>query len=157
VEQKNYMLTRSQISKTVAFIGRLILGGIFIYASIDKIAFPGDFTKVVQAYSFIPEFLINPVAIILPWIELIAGIFLITGMFIRHTTLLISFLLIIFLINTTIGFTTGTLQECGCFSKSQFLFTNSIALIEIRDSMLLVISILLFLSSKPKAAYPASE
>lgn len=151
-ELKNFLFLKSKLFKTFRFISRLILGGIFIYASIDKIAFPGDFAKALQAYSFIPEFLINPIAIILPWVELIAGIFLITGMFIRQTTLFISLLLITFLMITTIGFISGTLQECGCFSKSQFFYTNNIVFITIRDLMLLVISILLFLASKTETS-----
>lgn len=140
------------MSKIIVFIGRLILGGIFIYASIEKIAFPGDFAKAVQAYSIIPKFLINPIAIILPWVELIAGLFLITGLFLKQTALFVSFLIIIFFVSTTIGFVTGTLQECGCFSKSQVLYTNNKALIAFRDLLLLVISILLCLTLKTETS-----
>jgi len=132
-----------KLSKIFQFILRLILGGILIYASIDKIAFPGDFAKAVQAYTMLPEFLIKPTVIILPWIELIAGIFLITGMFLRQTALFISFLLIVFFVNTTIGFMNGTLHDCGCFNKSQFLYTDKKALIVIRDLLLIMMSIFL--------------
>ena len=34
----------------VVLIGRLILGVVFIYASIDKIVNPGDFAKIVGNY-----------------------------------------------------------------------------------------------------------
>ena len=40
-------------------ISRLILGFIFIYASIDKIAFPKKFAKIVQSYKIIPDFLVE--------------------------------------------------------------------------------------------------
>jgi len=141
------------MKESIITFARIVLGGIFIYASIDKIAFPGEFTKAVQAYSIIPEFLINPVVIILPWIELIAGIFLVAGILLKQTALFISFLIIIFFINTTIGFITGTLQECGCFSKSQILYTNNKTLTVFRDLLLFMMSVLLYLSSKTKTCW----
>jgi len=122
---------------------RFILGSILIYASIDKIAFPGEFLKAVQAYTMLPKFLISPIVIILPWIELIAGIFLITAIFLRQTALFITFLLVLFLVSTIIGFMNGTLLDCGCFSKSQFLYTDDITLVVIRDLLLIGMSIFL--------------
>ncbi|MCK4385442.1 MAG: DoxX family membrane protein [candidate division Zixibacteria bacterium] len=61
---------------------RLILGGIFIYASPDKITHPEQFAKIVYNYNILPHSLINIFAIIMPWMELICGFFLITRIFV---------------------------------------------------------------------------
>jgi hypothetical protein len=40
---------------SVQFLCRVILGGLFIYASLDKIAHPHDFAKIVYDYNLIPD------------------------------------------------------------------------------------------------------
>ena len=58
----------------VVLIARLILGGVFIYASLDKIAHPAEFAKAIGNYHVVPFGLENLMALALPWLELIAGI-----------------------------------------------------------------------------------
>ena len=56
----------------VVLFARLILGGVFIYASIDKILNPGDFAKIISNYHVLPFGLENLLAITLPWVELLS-------------------------------------------------------------------------------------
>ena len=58
---------------------RLFLGIIFIYASLDKIAHPDQFARIVFNYHLLPGYLVNLVALILPVAEFVAGVCLITG------------------------------------------------------------------------------
>ncbi|KPL04501.1 MAG: hypothetical protein AMJ73_04165, partial [candidate division Zixibacteria bacterium SM1_73] len=83
--------------KRVVLIFRLVLGITFVYASLDKIAHPDQFAKIVYNYKILPGFLINIFAVTLPWVELLAGLFLILGIFTESASLLISLLLVIFL------------------------------------------------------------
>ena len=41
--------------KKVQRAARFILGGVFIYASLDKIAFPREFANIVIRYRILPE------------------------------------------------------------------------------------------------------
>ena len=67
---KNRIWHNILIGKTpIQFLARLLLGGIFIYASIDKIAFPGDFARIIENYGLLPSFVVKPFAILLPWLE----------------------------------------------------------------------------------------
>jgi uncharacterized membrane protein YphA (DoxX/SURF4 family) len=52
---------------------RWILGGVFIYAGSTKLMEPRIFTVLIEAYGFVPEGLLIPVAIGLPLLEVIAG------------------------------------------------------------------------------------
>ena len=45
---------------------RLILGGVFIYASLDKIAHPAEFAKAIGNYHVVPFGLENLMALALP-------------------------------------------------------------------------------------------
>ena len=99
----------------IVLVARLILGGVFIYASIDKILNPGDFAKIISNYHVLPFGLENLLAITLPWLELFAGICLIIGVFIDGATVLvvlmnIVFIYIIRLIYNMICYTPGLVQ-----------------------------------------------
>ncbi len=52
----------------LTLIARLFLGGVFIYASVDKILHPGDFARAVYNYQILPDGLINLTALALPWL-----------------------------------------------------------------------------------------
>ena len=58
---------------------RWILGGVFIYAGSTKLMEPRVFTVLIEAYGFVPESLLMPVAIGLPFLEVIAGFGLFGG------------------------------------------------------------------------------
>ena len=69
---------------------RFILGAIFVYASFHKILEPAMFAKIIYGYGLFPEFSINLIAIILPFLELYAGLALLLGIYPKTASLLIS-------------------------------------------------------------------
>ena len=100
----------------LVLISRLILGSVFIYASIDKIANPGDFAKIVGNYHVLPFGIENLLAIILPWVEFIAGVCLIVGVMVDGATILVILMNIVFIFAITQALARGISVECGCFS-----------------------------------------
>lgn len=104
--------------RRISFLLRVILGLIFITASLDKIAHPDQFAKIVYNYHILPPFLINIFAIILPWLELTCGIFLILGLFLESSALLITLLLLIFMMGMGLNLVRGIDINCGCFSTA---------------------------------------
>ena len=73
---------------------RIILGFVFIYAAISKAAEPESFAIAIANYKLLPDFLINISAIILPWIELCAGLLLLFGISVTENSAILSGLLI---------------------------------------------------------------
>ena len=73
-------------SLNLPFVCRIILGIIFIYASYDKILDPAGFSKAIHNYHVTPIAVENLAALIIPWLELIIGVFLIFGLFLEGTT-----------------------------------------------------------------------
>ncbi|HUV78599.1 MAG TPA: MauE/DoxX family redox-associated membrane protein [Desulfobacterales bacterium] len=55
-------------------ISRWGLGGTFIYAGSIKLLEPETFAVLIEAYGIVPESLLIPVAVILPVLEVAAGI-----------------------------------------------------------------------------------
>lgn len=105
-------------SKYLAFLFRLILGVVFVYASFDKISHPADFARIVYNYHFLPGSVINIFAIILPWVELLAGMALILGLFVESAALIIGTLLFIFVIALGSAVIRNLDISCGCFSTA---------------------------------------
>lgn len=52
--------------KRLVLLFRLVLGVTFVYASLDKIAHPEQFARIVYNYKTLPHFLINIFAVMLP-------------------------------------------------------------------------------------------
>ena len=94
-------------------ISRLSLGGIFIYAGSIKLLEPKIFAVLIEAYGIVPESLLMPVAIILPVLEVAAGIGLLFD--IEGSLSAISGLLVFFIAILSYGIWMGIDVDCGCF------------------------------------------
>ena len=70
---------------------RLLLGGIFVWASIYKILDPTAFAGVINNYQLLPDALINGFAVTLPWLELVLGVFLIFGLWLPGAVVSVSY------------------------------------------------------------------
>ena len=95
---------------------RWFLGATFIYASYSKILAPAVFAKIIYGYDLFPAMFINLLAIILPFVELIAGLALIIGFYPRSATLIINAMLLAFIISLSINVIRGHEFDCGCFA-----------------------------------------
>jgi len=103
----------------MALIGRIILGSIFIYASIGKILKPDQFAEAIKNYRLLPVESVNFFAVILPWIELIAGLCLLIGLFSKGSSLIIALLSLLFLGAIVSALIRGLDISCGCFSSRE--------------------------------------
>ena len=113
-------------NKNLLLITRLALGGLFIYASFDKMVHPLPFAQIVHHYRLMPPNLINIWAIVLPWIEAIAGICLIFGYRARGANMVIGGLLVMFVVALAITAFRGINVSCGCFTTSDAVKSNLI-------------------------------
>lgn len=136
--------------KLVQLSARFILGGVFIYASIDKIAYPKEFAAIVVKYQILPEKLAIYFAFLLPWIELFLGIFVILGFFVRESAISLSFLVMIFMIAIAIRSLSGPIGNCGCFRITSSGTTQSIAFLIFRDVLFLLCGLVLIFPHKAK-------
>ena len=80
----------------VLFAARLVIGGLFLYASLYKIQDPAAFAVSIRNYGILPADWSNVAALTLPWIEIIAGSFLILGIHIKPSALLTTGMLAVF-------------------------------------------------------------
>lgn len=110
--------------KHILFISRLVLGGLFIYSGVDKIIDPVAFAAVIHHYRLAPPNMINFAATVIPWIEFVAGLFLILGVRLRASALTINLMLVFFTVVLAITAFRGINVACGCFSTSTAVKSN---------------------------------
>ncbi|HOV86863.1 MAG TPA: MauE/DoxX family redox-associated membrane protein, partial [Syntrophobacteraceae bacterium] len=105
-------------SKVPFIVIRISLGIVFFAASADKILHPAPFARIIHNYQILPSSLVNLTAIILPWTELLLGLFLLAGWWLYGTVLLSGALFTVFLGALAFNAARGLDIHCGCFSTS---------------------------------------
>ena len=95
---------------------QLALGAIFVIAAIPKIADPPSFAHMIYNYRLLPASLINLSALVMPWVELLAGLALILGLWKAAARNVIGILLAIFIVAISINLARDNAIDCGCFN-----------------------------------------
>ena len=125
-----------------ALVLRMVLGCVFIYASLDKIRHPDLFAEAVYNYQLLPEVAVNLVAICLPWLELFSGILLVLGVWMQGSILILSGLMVVFIGALGINLARGLDIYCGCFITQS---TDPITILTLlRDALFLLLAFYLF-------------
>jgi uncharacterized membrane protein YphA (DoxX/SURF4 family) len=149
---KEKLLTFFNYDKTHLVL-QLVLGGIFVYASIGKILQPHDFMTAIRNYRILPEFLISITAYVLPWMELLFGSLLILNIYPRFSATILSLMLLVFICAISSALIRGINIECGCFLQKMMNNghtppANGFLLI-IRDILFLFPGIIITFFKKP--------
>lgn len=93
-----------------------VLGGIFLYAGISKMLDPGQLAVQIRNYQLAPWWMIHPAAIVLPWVEIVAGLLLILGIWAIEAAIVLGGLLALFMAAIGWAMYQGLDIECGCFA-----------------------------------------
>jgi uncharacterized membrane protein YphA (DoxX/SURF4 family) len=101
--------------KAVLVAFRIVLGGLFVYAGAVKALEPLDFAQNIRNYRLVGQSLSFVAALVLPWLEILAGAFLVAGIWRRGAALVISALLVFFILMTAVTMVRGLDVDCGCF------------------------------------------
>jgi uncharacterized membrane protein YphA (DoxX/SURF4 family) len=102
-------------NKTLLVLFRIVLGGLFVYAGVAKALEPLDFAQNIRNYRLVGQELSFIAAVVLPWLEVLAGLALSAGVWTRASSLLISGLLVFFIALTVVTIVRGLDVDCGCF------------------------------------------
>lgn len=94
---------------------RLFLGWVFITSGWEKLQAMHVFVPMVLAYKVLPDQLALIYAKALPWVELLAGSYLVIGLFTRYAAGAIGAMLLSFIIAIAMVLIRGDVIDCGCF------------------------------------------
>lgn len=141
-----------KLQKFAPLLSRLALGSIFIYSGIYKVANPQTFSRAIEYLNIFSNSLVNVIAYTFPWIELIIGALLITGIQKRKVALGSAMLLVIFISITILNSFKGNLVPCGCFPESSILNSSNPLISTVRNYILLMFGIIIIVTNKSHKA-----
>lgn len=98
---------------------RVVVGSVFIYAAISKIARPMDFAWSIAMYRMLDYRYVHLLAVVLPWAELICGVTLLSGLWTRGSAVVVCGMTVMFIWALTHAITHQIeMTSCGCFSQA---------------------------------------
>jgi putative oxidoreductase len=142
---------------------QIALGVLFVAAALPKIVDPPSFAHMIYNYKILPWSWINPMALVLPWIELLCGLALILGIWTGTARTMIAALLLVFMAAISINLARGNAIDCGCFDVSAAGKTAEerladMRLVILRDiGMLLMVGQLWYASGRNRPPAQAGE
>jgi hypothetical protein len=69
--------------RLISSVVGLSLGGLFVYAGVQKHLAPYEFAEAILVYQLLPQALVGLTAAVLPWLELTTGALLIVGFLLK--------------------------------------------------------------------------
>ena len=142
--------------RIILWIGRLVLGGIFVYAGIAKLIYPNThlwpmfflkfsvstnlsmFQQQVESYRMLSPDAAQLLAHTLPFVEIALGLLLLVGWQVRIWATLITLIIVGFLGVVTRAYLLHMDINCGCFGTPEKLTLWTV----IRDSLLSALAVL---------------
>jgi hypothetical protein len=100
-------------------LSRWIIAGIFLGAAVPKILDPFGFALDISNYKMAPAWAVNPMAIVMPWIEAMAGLALLSGFAAEGGILLANLMFVMFLAALGQAWVRGLDIDCGCFGHAE--------------------------------------
>lgn len=148
--------TRSNQTGYVLLLARLVLGSDFIYLGAVKAADPVEFLKLIRQFEMIEmPLLLNLVAGVLPWFEIMCGLLVIAGFRLRAATLLILIMLASFTAAVAVRaldmFYAGSVAfcsisfDCGC-GGGEVLICRKL----LENGALIVLTLAVFMTKSSK-------
>lgn len=97
---------------------QIVVGLVLIAAALPKIGDMHSFAAQVHNYRMVPVPLENLLAMVLPWVELVAGLSLVLGVRARAGAVVATLLMATFIVAVGAAFARGLDIDCGCFGTA---------------------------------------
>jgi putative oxidoreductase len=132
---------------------QFVLAAFFVVAGIAKIVDPPSFAHEIHNYKMVPGALVNGMALILPWLEVVAGVALFLGIARRTAAKVLGILLLVFIVALGVNLARGHPVDCGCFGTSKVQKTDAERLRDMkiaiaRDVGLLILAAQILLATR---------
>ena len=115
-----------------------VVGAVFAYAGVIKIADTEHFLSSLLTYELFPHRIASILALYLPWLEALVGASLVTGIMRKGGALLAWLMLIAFLVSIGQAWARGLSIDCGCFGSSKISSAASdYVMLIVRDAALI--------------------
>ncbi|MDR3134581.1 MAG: hypothetical protein LBU69_00635 [Deltaproteobacteria bacterium] len=133
------------------WLSRLALALVFVLAAWPKIIAPTDLAEAILGYRLLPEILVAPMSLALPFLELWSALAVLLGprAFRRAGALILALLLLAFMVAAAQGLLRGLDFDCGCFGSQDGRRPGLVFFLE--DGLLFLMAIFILYYDQHKA------
>jgi len=133
------------VRSVASVLARVALAGVLGYAGWMKLESGSsikEFARAIDAYRVLPDHLVIVAAYAFPWLEVVAAVLLILGLWTRAAGIVASMLLAGFIgaIVSVLLREDVVVTECGCFAKAGFLCSGAPGACHLVQNSLLLIA-----------------
>lgn len=161
--------------RAVIWLGRLVLGGSFVYAGLSKIFLPNmnlwpmfvlkfsistnlsTFAQQVESYKMISPEASQTVAHVLPFVEIVLGLLLLIGWRLRIWATAITLVMMGFLGVVTRAYLLHMQINCGCFGTPEPLTGMTVVRDSLFTALALVMTYFAFVEARQPHPWSAPE
>jgi uncharacterized membrane protein YphA (DoxX/SURF4 family) len=108
----------------IVLVLRVALGGVFLAAGGLKVGHADVFASEIAGFQLLPHPLIAPLALLLPFLELMIGVYLLIGLFTRFAAWVAALEMVVFAAAIASAVLRGISTACGCFGPSDHATTS---------------------------------
>ena len=117
---------------------RVLIGAVFVVAGFSKAGHAELFAAQIAGFRLLPQIVIAPMALVLPYLEMLLGGYLIVGLFTRASAWVAVALLALFDLAIASAVVRGLTISCGCFGPNDTTVTSWAEVA--RDAVLVVLA-----------------
>ena len=139
----------SGIRPIVIRLARIAIGVVFLVAAYGKAMDPGSFAIQIKNFRMAPAGSENLLAMVFPWIEMVAGVSLVAGIKPRAGAAIVLAMMVFFTFAVGLAWGRGLNIDCGCFGT---LGGASVGMKKFFENVgLTVLALIAFLPLRPAA------
>ncbi len=97
---------------------RVLLGALLMVAGALKVAHPASLAQAIAGFRLLPAAIVGPLALALPWLELLLGGYLIAGLFTRVVAYVAAAQFVAYALVVASAVVRHIPAGCGCFGPN---------------------------------------
>ncbi len=120
---------------------RVVIAGLFIFAAVLKLQKIPEFALAIQAFQIFPDHaghLTKFAAYFIPWLEIVAWLLLLLGIWTRASALMITLLLGGFLVGIVGVIVRGLDTKCSCFGSLELMCQGAVGYCHVVRNLILM-------------------
>ncbi len=102
----------------VVAVLRLVLGGVLVYSGALKLGHATDLASAIAGFRLLPGSIVAPLALILPYFEILIGAYLIIGLFTRIAATVAAAQFVVYAGAIAAAVVRHIPAHCGCFGPN---------------------------------------
>lgn len=104
--------------EAAVFVVRVLLGALLLAAGILKVGHPAELAASIAGFRLLPAPIVGPLALALPYVEILLGVYLVAGLFTRVVAVVAALQFVVYAGAVASAVLRHIPANCGCFGPN---------------------------------------